>query len=54
METGIGLGIDAPTKTPYSMEWDSLIQDKKQRRELVTQRRSSSSLRVGYGEKVKP
>ena len=35
MTTGIGLGIDVPTKTPYGMECYTLIQEKKQRRELT-------------------
>jgi len=41
MATGIGLGINVPTKTPCGMEWDSLIEEKKQRREFaLAQRRS--------------
>lgn len=27
MATGIGLGINVPTKTPYGIEWDSLIEE---------------------------
>jgi len=42
MATGIGLGINVPTKTPYGIEWDSVIEEKKQRRELAkVQRRSN-------------
>ena len=35
MATGIGLGINVPTKTPYVTEWDSLVKEKKHRRELA-------------------
>ena len=42
MATGIGLGINVPTKTPYGIEWDSLIEEKRQRREVAkVQRRSN-------------
>ena len=42
MATGIGLGINVPTKTPYGIEWDSLVEEKKHRRDLAkTQSRNN-------------
>ena len=41
MATGIGLGINVPTKTPYGIEWDSLVEEKKHRRELARAQRRS-------------
>ena len=41
MATGIGLGITVPTKTPYGIEWDSLVEEKKHRRELARAQRRS-------------
>ena len=35
MATGIGLGINVPTKTPYGIEWDSLVEEKNHRRQLA-------------------
>lgn len=34
-ETGIGLGINVPTKTPFGNDWDFLIEEKKRRSEFV-------------------
>lgn len=41
MATGIGLGINVPTKTPYGIEWDSLVKETKHRRELARAQRRS-------------
>ena len=38
--TGIGLGVDGPTKTPYGLQWDRLVHQKRERQELAQQRRS--------------
>ena len=38
----ISLRINVPTKTPYGMEWDSLIEEKKQRRKLALAHRQSN------------
>ena len=38
--TGIGLGVEGPTKTPYGLQWDRLIHQKRERQELALQRRS--------------
>ena len=42
MATGIGLAINAPTKTPYGIEWDSLVEEKKHRRELARAQRRTN------------
>ena len=42
MATGIGLGINVPTETPYGTEWDTLIEQMKQRRELARAQRRSN------------
>ena len=42
MATGIGLGINVPTKTPYGIEWDSLVEEKKHRRELARAQRRTN------------
>ena len=42
METGIALRINVPTKTRYGIEWDSLVEEKKHRRDLAkTQSRTN-------------
>ena len=38
--TGIGLGVDRPPKTPYGLQWDRLVHQKRERQELALQRRS--------------
>ena len=42
MATGIGLGINVPTKTPYGIRWDTSIEEKKQRRELARSQRRNN------------
>ena len=42
MATGIGLGINVPTKTSYGIEWDSLVEEKKHRRELARAQRRTN------------
>ena len=41
MATGIGLGINVATKTPYGIEWDSLVEEKKHRRDLARAQKRS-------------
>ena len=42
MATRMGLGMNVPTKTPYGMKWDTLVEEMKQKREFArTQRRSN-------------
>jgi len=41
MATGIGLGINVPTKTPFGNGWDFLIEEKKQRKELARAQKRS-------------
>ncbi|KAL9966357.1 hypothetical protein ACROYT_G024413 [Oculina patagonica] len=38
--TGIGLDIGEPTKTPYGLEWNRLIKERNERRELAKRRQS--------------
>ena len=42
MATGIGLGINVPTKTPYGIDWDSLVEEKKHRKELARAQSSTN------------
>ena len=46
MATGIGLGINVPTKTPYGIEWDSLVEEKKHRRESSEKKRARARARA--------
>lgn len=41
MATGIGLGLNGPTKTPYGLDWDILIEERNQRREVLRREREA-------------
>ena len=42
MATGIGLGMNVPTKTAYGIEWNTLLEEMKQRREFARAQRRSN------------
>jgi len=41
MATGIDLGLNGPTKTPYGLDWDILIEERNQRREVLGREREA-------------
>jgi len=53
MATGIGLGINVPTKTPIRNDWDFLIEEKKQRSEFARAQRRSHRKQLFRKEKPK-
>ena len=52
--TAIGVGIDTPTKTPYGLQWEKLVMERNQQRDLAKERsRNRKQLRPRRVQRVK-